>query len=143
MYGKQAGYAIAAMIGLTQAYYTDNTRLSAGEIAESRNLPSPTVAKVLSILSQAGLVKGSPGPGGGFTLSRDPREITLSDVVILFERIGDIHRCPFDSGVCSDETPCPLHDKMVAIRLSMKKLLTETNFAKFRGKMRPPAERND
>ncbi len=139
MYGKQAGYAIAAMIGLTQAYYNGNSRLSASEIATSRNLPSPTVAKVLSILSQAGLIKGAPGPGGGFVLNHDPDDITLNDVVILFERMGDLHRCPFDSGICSDENPCPLHEKMVAIQHSMKQLLTETTFATFRDKMRPPA----
>ena len=83
MYGKQTEAAIAAMSRLAEVYDKERTRLSANDIADARGLQRPRVAKVLSVLSQAGLVTGSPGPGGGFALARHPREITIYDVFIL------------------------------------------------------------
>ena len=65
MYGKQTERAIGAMSRLAEVWDEGKTRLSAFEIADERGLPRPMVAKILTALSQAHLVTGSPGPGGG------------------------------------------------------------------------------
>ena len=69
MYGKQTERAIGAMSRLAEVWDGGKTRLSAFEIADQRGLPRPMVAKILTTLSQANLVTGSPGPGGGYCLS--------------------------------------------------------------------------
>lgn len=138
MYGKQTRCAIAAMSRLAEIYEGDEMRLSAAEIAESRNLPQPFVAKILSGLSQAGLVTGSRGPGGGFALARDPAEITLYDVFRLFEREDDDNYCPFEGGICGEGDPCPLHDKFESAKESLNAILHETTFAMF-GNHKPEA----
>ena len=38
------------------------------------------VRRDLAVLRQAGLVRSAPGHGGGWTLARSPREITLQEV---------------------------------------------------------------
>jgi Rrf2 family protein len=90
------------------------------------------VAKALSILSHAGLVDGSPGPGGGFTLARDPARIRLYDVFRLFEREEEELTCPFGGGVCGQGEPCPLHDRLAETRDALRRLLHETTFEAFR-----------
>ena len=132
MYGKQTEYAIAAMSRLAEVYDGGKTRLSAAEIAKTRGLQRPIVAKILSALSQAGLVIGSRGPGGGSALARDPRRITLYDVFKLFEREADGDNCPFGGGICGVGQPCPIHDKLVAVQKAMDRLLHETTFDEFR-----------
>ncbi|RCW66089.1 BadM/Rrf2 family transcriptional regulator [Pseudorhodoferax soli] len=48
-----------------------------------RNGVSPsTVEKLVGRLSHGGLVEGVRGPGGGYVLTRHPRSITVSDVVL-------------------------------------------------------------
>ena len=89
MYGRQTETAIAAVSRLSEVYDGGATRLSASEIARDRGLQAPSVAKILTTLSQAGLVGGMPGPGGGYALARDPSEITVRDVFALFEREDD------------------------------------------------------
>ena len=74
MYGKQTETAIAAMSRLAEVWDGGRTRLSAVEIADKRGLPRAMVAKILSTLSQANLVQGAPGPGGGYALAREPGE---------------------------------------------------------------------
>ncbi len=132
MYGKQTECAIAAMSRLAEVYDGGETRLSAADIADSRGLQRPFVAKILSVLSQAGLVTGSRGPGGGCALARDPKRIKLYDVFKLFEREDDSTNCPFGGGRCGVGHPCPLHDKLVSVQKAMDRLLHETTFEGFR-----------
>lgn len=132
MYGRQTETAIASMSRLAEIYDGGTTRLSSAEIAEVRGLQAPSVAKVLTVLSQAGLVTGTPGPGGGYCLARHPGEISLSEVSSLFERSDESLNCPFGGGVCGVGDPCPLHDKLVQVQEAMDDLLYQTTFDSFR-----------
>ena len=72
-YGKAAQTAIAAVSRLAEVYDPEKRiKLNSSDIAEKRHLPQPVVAKILTNLSLAGIVNGSPGPGGGYWLSRPP-----------------------------------------------------------------------
>lgn len=140
---KTTQHAIAAMSRLAELFHDDpGHRASSIEIARSRNLPKPVVAKILTILAQAGLVSGYPGPGGGYRLARHPAEISLLDVVDIFER-EDADACPFGPGWCGHNEPCPLHDSLVALRQVSNDYLRNTHFDVFtrhaRGGGRRPA----
>lgn len=114
-YGKTSGCAIAAMSALAE-HYPKGERASAEVIARSRNLSRPLVAKVLNVLSSAGLVKGSRGPGGGFTLALPPESISIYDIVSLFEGAVPSTDCPFGPGYCGKHDPCPMHHALVDLR---------------------------
>jgi Rrf2 family transcriptional regulator, iron-sulfur cluster assembly transcription factor len=146
MYGRQTECAIAAMSRLAEVYDGGKTRLSAADIADARGLPRPFVAKILSVLSQAGLVIGSRGPGGGAALARDPAKIRLYDVFKLFEREEERTACPFGGGVCGAGQPCPLHHKLTVLNNALHTLLHDTTFDEFRvanqaRSSRPPPDR--
>ena len=132
MYGKQTERAIGAMSRLAEVWDGGRTRLSAFEIADERSLPRPMVAKILTALSQANLVAGSPGPGGGYALSRPPSEITLRQVYELFEREDTSSTCPFGGGVCGAGEPCALHDRLVDMQKKISDFLCHTTFEDFR-----------
>ena len=134
-YGKTTQNAIAAVSLLAEAYDEQNPRrLSSSEIAASRNLSKPIVAKVLTTLSQAGIVSGTPGPGGGYALAVSPDSLTLFDVVILFERQDADLTCPFGPGWCGKGDPCPLHDELQLVGEQMETFLRSSRFAVFRSK---------
>ncbi len=129
MFGKQTVCAFAVMGRLAEVYDGGQSRLTSAELAEARNLSRPMVSKVLSSLSQAGLVVGSPGPGGGFALAREPREIPLHDAFAVFERADHYRKeCPFGGGVCGGDDPCPVHERMATVLEAMDGLLHETTF---------------
>jgi Rrf2 family iron-sulfur cluster assembly transcriptional regulator len=129
---KTTQNAIAAMSRLAELYADSAYLASSREIAESRNLPVPLVAKILTVLSRGGLVSGSPGPGGGYRLAKSPSAISLKDVVALFERAGET-ACPFGPGWCGNERPCPLHDSITAMEQIFQDYLKNTTFAAFAG----------
>lgn len=133
-YGKTAQNAISAMSYLAEVYDGGRTRLSSSDIAERRKLSQALVAKILVVLSQAGLVDGTRGPGGGYWLAKDPAEILLHDIVSQFEKKEDRTMCPFGPGWCGHEEPCPLHDQLVELDSQLVDFLSETSLAVFQQK---------
>ncbi len=135
-YGKTSGCAVAAMSALAECH-ADDTQLSSQQIAESRNLSQPLVAKVLTVLSQAGFVHGTRGPRGGYRLAREPESITLFEVVDQFEGHRDPSTCPFGPGYCGTGDPCPLHDLLINMNESAAGQLKRANFGAFVGHGKP------
>ena len=131
MYSKQTETAIAALSRLAECYDGGEKKISVTEIANSRGLQRPFLAKILTTLSQAKLVDGTPGPGGGFTLTRSPREISIIDIYRLFEHQQITHACPYGGGTCGSGTPCPLHDRLLDVQQSVDRLLLETTLEGF------------
>ena len=111
--------------------YDEDRRLSSLEIAQDRGLAQTLVAKLLTILSQAGLVTGSRGPGGGYRLSRPPTKISLHDIVAVFERPGDQTICPFGPNWCGAHDPCPLHNDYVRFAEQFTAYLRRTKLSVF------------
>ena len=131
-YGKIAQYAIAAVSRLAEVYHADvPMKLNSADIAQRRNLPQPVVAKVLTVLSQAGIVRGTPGPGGGYWLAREPGAVTLYDVVSLFERLDETVSCPLGPHYCGTGPQCPMHAGILKMRDQTVAFLKTNHFAKF------------
>lgn len=129
-YGKSTQNAIAAMSRLATAYRLGE-RLSSGDIAKSRNLPQTLVAKLLTNLSQAGLVNGSPGPRGGYALAKPPQQISLLEIAEVFERSDDRIICPFGPNWCGNGAPCPLHHRLKRMNEQFDAFLSRTTLKIF------------
>ncbi|MFO0799695.1 MAG: Rrf2 family transcriptional regulator [Gemmataceae bacterium] len=139
-YGKTAQTAIAAVSRLAEVYDpARRVKLNSADIAGHRHLSQPVVSKVLTTLSQAGIVSGSPGPGGGYWLARPPEGVTLYDVVSLFEQTDQNVSCPFGPDYCGTCPNCPLHTDMLKVREQMETFLKTSTFARFVG-WTPPAD---
>ena len=80
---SMADYAVVTMCAA--ARHCGGVRVSASELAEETGLPAPTVQKVVSLLSKAGLLRATRGAGGGLQLARPAAAITLADIVEAVE----------------------------------------------------------
>lgn len=129
-YGKMSQTAIAALSCLAeQAGQQPPTYLGANEIAAARHLPTPAVRKVMTMLSQAGLVSSAPGPGGGFVLSKPPADIALREIVGLFDRLEENLSCPFGPHWCGTGPQCPLHNAIAELREHTRRFLEQHSLA--------------
>lgn len=78
-----ADYAVVIMAAA--ARHCGGARISATRLAEETGVPAPTVQKLVSRLTAAGLLRSSRGMGGGFKLARPAAAITLADIVEAVE----------------------------------------------------------
>ena len=99
------------------------------EIAEAEDLPSPFLSAILNKLVAAGFLESSRGPSGGYWLTRPPAELTLYDIKAAVDGVAELDACAAGRAVCSDETPCPLHDAWKPIRERIRHYLEETTLA--------------
>ncbi len=71
-------YAIAAMLVL---YRHHEGALSIEKIATQANVPKNYLEQILLDLKRRGILKSIRGAKGGYILAKDPKEITLLDIV--------------------------------------------------------------
>ncbi|NIR48933.1 Rrf2 family transcriptional regulator [candidate division KSB1 bacterium] len=79
---KSTRFALYAIVELSS---NPDGVVSAGEIAEKYHISEHHVAKVLQQLVRARLIRSIRGIKGGFQIAKDPKEITMLDIVELFE----------------------------------------------------------
>ena len=80
----QTDYAVV-MLAAAARHCGVSGRLNATLLADETGLPLPTVQKLVSRLSAAGLIESTRGTGGGFRLSRPPAAISLTDIIEAIE----------------------------------------------------------
>jgi Rrf2 family protein len=109
----QEEYGLRCLLRLARV--GEGQALTIPEIAESEKLSPPYVAKLLSVLRQAGLITSVRGRTGGYLLSRPPTEMRLGEVMRtlgepLFEDPGycESHASPDAGGVCVHSDGCTL-----------------------------------
>jgi FeS assembly SUF system regulator len=76
-------YAVVMMASM--ARHCGQARMNAAELSEETGIPLPTVQKLVSRLSAAGLLRSIRGAGGGFKLARPAAAINLADVIEAIE----------------------------------------------------------
>ena len=100
-----ADYAVVMMAAAARRCGA-TCRLNATLLAGETGLPLPTVQKLVSKLSAAGLLESARGTGGGFRLARPAASITVADIVEAIEGPIALTAC-VDSGkhdCCVQET---------------------------------------
>lgn len=80
---SMADYAVVTMCAA--ARHCGTARVSASDLATETGIPVPTVQKLVSLLSRAGLLRSTRGSGGGLKLARPAAAITLADIVEAVE----------------------------------------------------------
>ncbi len=118
-----ADYAVVMMTAC--ARHCGGTRINAGQLAEETGIPLPTVQKLVSRLSSAGLLRSIRGAGGGFKLARPAAAISIAEIVEAIE--GPIamtacveqgrHDCALE-GNCSVQPHWPIVNQAVRSALA-------------------------
>ena len=129
-YSKLAQGGIAAVSYLAGIAF-EKRLAGSSEIAESRKISRVLIAKILTKLSAAGLVEGKPGPTGGYRIILPPAEISLLDVIKVFDNPEEKMMCPFGPHWCETGPVCPLHDFFNQSRGQVQDLLQKQTFAQF------------
>jgi Rrf2 family protein len=101
------------------------------EIADRTSVPVTTLEQVMLQLRGAGMVRSERGPAGGYRLNREPADITLEEVVRLFQ--GPL--APIACATRKHPEPCPMEvecsmlDVWREVRDATIAILQRTTFA--------------
>ena len=127
MFSKTCEYGIRATIFIASESYQNN-RVGLRDIAKKIDSPEAFTAKILQILSKNNIIKSIKGVGGGFEIPKETMShITLTQIVTAIDGDSVFTGCGLGLSHCSEEHPCPVHDKFKEIRNGLQAMLENTN----------------
>ena len=108
-------YAVTAMLDLTIRY--DEGPVTLADISETQGISLSYLEQLFARLKKSGLVTGLRGPGGGYRLAHEPRDISIAQVL---NAIGE----GTDTTLCAGNEDCQEGERCLTHTL-WKKLGTE------------------
>ena len=135
MLTNKGKYRLKAMVHLAGA--PPGRLVLSSEIAERNGIPRKFLDAIMADLRQAGLLRSRKGYGGGYTLARSPRDITLGAIVRALDGplapIGCASRTayhPCDD--CPDVARCAVRLIMLEVRDAVAAVLDRRTLAEMR-----------
>jgi len=127
MFSKTCEYAIRATIFIASESFQDK-RSGLKDIAKKIDSPEAFTAKILQILARNNIVNSIKGVGGGFEIPKNNMsKIKLAQIVTAIDGDSVFTGCGLGLSQCSEEHPCPVHEKFKNIRNELAYMLENTN----------------
>ncbi|MBQ6395062.1 MAG: RrF2 family transcriptional regulator [Atopobiaceae bacterium] len=102
MFTTKGRYALRVMADLAQ----HEGWVSLGDVAERQNLSRKYLEQVISSLVKVGYVQSQRGKGGGYKLSRAPKDYSIGEILRAVE--GPL--APVECLDCSNDEICPIRE---------------------------------
>lgn len=126
MFSKACEYGIRATIFIA-FNAEDGKAVSLKEIADHIDSPLAFTSKILQKLVKHKVVKSTRGTNGGFRFPDfGKKTIVLSQIVTAIDGDSIFQGCGLGLEQCSEDHPCPLHNRFKSVRKSLKDLLETT-----------------
>jgi len=117
-------YAVTAMIDLSL-----NDRegpVSLLEISERQSISLSYLEQLFSKLRKEGLVDSMRGPGGGYSLSREPKKIAISSIILAVDENLDVTSCGNSAAGCHENNKrCLTHNLWMDLSNRIQSFLDE------------------
>ncbi len=122
---QTAEYALRAVVWLAQNPGAPQTtqQLAAGTLVSVSYLP-----KVLQPLGRAGILTSQRGINGGYSLDRDPEDLSVLEVISCVDPIQRIKRCPLKLTTHTGGL-CPLHRMLDDAIADLERRYAETTIS--------------
>jgi len=117
----KATYSIKAMLDI--ALHFDEGPISVKRISERQNVSERYLEQLFILLRVARLARGIPGAKGGFSLTKPPSGITLSEIIQATEGSIAPVGCVDEPGLCSLSDVCVMRNVWSRMKQAMDDVL--------------------
>ncbi|MFO8034374.1 MAG: Rrf2 family transcriptional regulator [Candidatus Bipolaricaulota bacterium] len=124
MFTRSTQYVVLALAEL--AAQPPGTRMHTRELASAAAVPPSFLAKLIPLLSRAGLVRATRGRTGGVELARAPGEIAVADIIRAVDGERFFQECLFNLEPCAGDVSCPMYPVWDPIRSKITALFETT-----------------
>ncbi len=124
---RQADYAVRAVLYLAEL--GPGGRASTAQIAREQRIPLTFLAKIVSQLSSAGIVRATRGAHGGVALARAPEDVSLLDIIEAIDGPVMLSECTLNPDTCTLSDDCVVRIVWCETRSQLITRLAETRFS--------------
>ena len=135
-------YAVTAMLDL--ALHEGTRPVTLQDIAVNQEISLSYLEQLFSRLRQSGLVRGTRGPGGGYRLALDPKEVSIAGIISAVDEKSDLTRCGGKSD-CQQGEECLTHELWTDLSEKIYEFLDEISLSDLieRPRVQKVAQRQD
>jgi len=105
-------FAVTAMIDL--GLHNGSGPVTLAEISGRQKISLSYLEQLFGKLRRHHLVESVRGPGGGYHLARDMREVSVADIILAVDEPIDATQCGGKEN-CQDDQKCLTHDLWAAL----------------------------
>jgi Rrf2 family transcriptional regulator, iron-sulfur cluster assembly transcription factor len=120
-------YAVTAMLDL--AFHSQTNPVTLTEIATRQTISLSYLEQLFACLRKANMVTGVRGPGGGYKLSRDPKEISIAQIIAAVDEPLDSTKCGNKQSCTKNEERCLTHDLWMGLSEQIRNYLESISLA--------------
>ncbi|MGO8864309.1 MAG: RrF2 family transcriptional regulator [Acidimicrobiales bacterium] len=125
---RRGDYVIRAALCLARAFGEPGYR-KIRELVADTDIPATFAAQILADLVRAGLATSKAGKQGGYRLTREPRDISVLEIIEAAEGPLRPEHCALGAGPCRWERVCPLHETWSMATTGLRIALGDTSLA--------------
>lgn len=100
-------FAVTAMIDLAMRQHQGPVTLAG--ISQRQKISLSYLEQLFGKLRRHELVESTRGPGGGYTLARPMKDVSVADIIFAVDEPLDATQCGGKEN-CADEGPCMTHE---------------------------------
>lgn len=97
-------YGLKAIFELS--LHIDEGPVPLNMIASKQKIPEQYLEQIFSTLKKSELIKSVRGAQGGYLINKDPKAITVGDVLTVLEGPVALSQCIIDEGCCENSDDC-------------------------------------
>jgi len=103
-------------------------------LSRELKIPGPFLRKLLQVLHNKGILNSYKGKGGGFSLSKSPKDILLIDIMFIFQGKLCLNECFLGKGICPHTKNCSLRGKILKIEDYVRRELSSVTVSSLIGR---------
>ncbi|MBU1999387.1 MAG: Rrf2 family transcriptional regulator [Candidatus Omnitrophota bacterium] len=115
---KNSDYAIRAMLALANS---KKCFLSARQISKEQNVPYQFLRVILRKLIRNNMVFSREGINGGFKINVDPKKVSITDIIKIFQGNVQLSECMFRRRLCVNRARCILRKEIRRVEQVVEK----------------------
>lgn len=120
---SRARYAMQLMLEMAGSF--PSKALSLGDVSKKTNISRRYLDQLAHGLKKAELIRGQSGRGGGYALTRHPRQITLGEIVEAAIGPINIVDCVRHPGICLKADYCQCRDVYAVVNNRVRDVFQE------------------
>jgi len=128
-------YAVRAMVHLSSLPH--GTVVSVAEVSRKWDVPVTFLRKIVTKLARAGMIASFRGNGGGISLARPARELTLLDVIQAVEGAMALNVCVLSPDSCHRTPWCAVHAVWCEAQQKLREVLASRSLAELAAASHP------
>ncbi len=119
-------FAVTAMIDLAMRQHQGPVTLAG--ISQRQKISLSYLEQLFGKLRRHELVDSTRGPGGGYTLSRSAKEVTVADIIFAVDEPIDATQCGGKEN-CTDDGQCMTHELWSTLNKKIVEFLDSISLA--------------